>query len=78
MEQDHGEPAPVEQATRRPRREDQPLQALRFILVLAIGGFLMMAVRAFDPWIIDRIAIYVGLSFAGMALIAAVVGLLRA
>ena len=38
----------------------------------------MMGVRAYDPWIIDRIAVYVGLSFAGMALIAAVVGLLKA
>ncbi len=38
----------------------------------------MMLVRAFDPWLLDRVAIYVGLSYAGMALIAAVVGLLKA
>ncbi len=61
-----------------PGREDHPLRTLQFILVLAIGGALMMGVRAFDPWIIDHIAIYVGLSFVGMALIAAVVGLLAA
>ena len=54
------------------------LSALKFIVVLAIGGALLMLVRAVDPWIVDRIAIYVGLSYVGMALIAAVVGLLRA
>lgn len=59
-------------------REDHPLQTLRFILVLAIGGALMMGLRAIDPWIVDRIAVDVALAFVGMALIAAVVGLLRA
>ncbi len=61
-----------------PEREDHPLQTLQFIAVLAIGGALLMGVRAVDPWIIDRIAVYVGLSFMGMALIAAVIGLLKA
>ena len=37
----------------------------------------MMGVRLFDPWLLDRVAIYVSLSYAGMALIAAVAGLLK-
>ena len=78
MGQDHAEARPVEQATAGGTVEDTALAALRFILVLAIGGFALMAVRALDPWILDRVAIYVGLSFAVLALIAAVVGLLRA
>ena len=78
MGQDHGQARPLEQAIRVDTPEDQPLSALRFILVLAIGGFVLMAVRAVDPWILDRVAIYVGLSYAGLALIAATIGLLRA
>lgn len=54
------------------------MAALQFIAVLAIGGFILLGVRALDPWILDRVAIYVGLSYAGLALIAATVGLLRA
>ena len=54
------------------------LSSLQFIVVLAIGGALLMGVREIDPWIIDRVAVYVGLSYMGMALIAAVIGLMKA
>ena len=78
MGQDHAEAAPVEQATGGGNREDTTVGALRFILVLAVGGFILLGVRALDPWILDRVAIYVGLAYVGLALIAATVGLLRA
>ena len=68
---------PVEQA-RGGNGEDKALAALRFIFVLAIGGAILMIVRALDPWILDRVAIYVGVAYVGLALIAAAVGLLRA
>ena len=78
MGQDHADACPVEQATGGRNGEDTALAALRFILVLAIGGAILMIVRALDPWILDRVAIYVGLAYVGLALIAAAVGLLRA
>jgi hypothetical protein len=56
----------------------RPLKTLQFIAVLAAGAAILLLVRLVDPWIMDRVAIYVALSYAGMAAIAAVVGLLKA